>query len=194
MLCAEVAMALQQAVPSASRAISSVSPRDDEVSIGPVLPDDMGALFVWLNDADTAAHDMTYRPIDCIAFKDWLEQQRQQQLLFSVRTLQPPRLVGFVIFKNMQPVTRAVEIGVRIGVEQDRSRGLGTRATRLALDYAWRTLNLHRVSLAVFSGNARAIAAYRRAGFQEEGVMRQAAFTAGTWHDVVVMAAINPAG
>ena len=186
-------MALQ-AVPSAARVISSVSPRDDQVSIGPVLPDDMGALFTWLNDADAAVSDMTYRPIDCMAFKGWLEDQTKQQLLFSIRSIQPPRLVGFVIFKNLQPVTRAAEIGVRIGIEQDRGKGLGTRATRLALDYAWRTLNLHRVSLTVFADNPRAIAAYRRAGFQEEGVMRQAAFTAGAWRDVMVMAAINPAG
>ena len=187
-------MALQQAVPSAARVISDVSPRDDQVSIGPVLPEDMGALFVWLNDADTATSDMTYRPIDAIAFKGWLEEQTKQQLLFSMRLRQPPRLAGFVIFKNLQPVIRAADIGVRVGVEADRGRGYGTRATRLALDYAWRTLNLHRVSLTVFADNPRAIAAYARAGFQQEGVMRAAGFTAGTWRDVVIMAAINPAG
>lgn len=186
-------MALQQHVPSAARVISSVSPRDEVVSIGPVLPDDMGALFTWLNDVSAAASDMTYRPIDCLAFKGWLEEQARQQLLFSVRTIQPPRLIGFVVFKNMQPAARAAEIGVRIGVEADRGRGWGTRATRLALRYAWGTLNLHRVSLTAFADNPRAIAAYRRAGFREEGVMREAAFTEGTWRDVVVMAAINPA-
>ena len=189
-------MALQQISPSPARVISNVSPRDGKVSIGPILPDDLGSLFVWLNDADTAVHDLVYRPIDCIAYKDWLDQQRQQsqQTLFAVRTVDPPRLIGFVIFKNFQPVTRAAELGVRIGVETDRGRGFGTRAARLALDHAWNTLNLRRLSLAVFAGNVRAIAAYRSAGFQEEGVMRQAAFTAGTWRDVVMMAAINPAG
>jgi RimJ/RimL family protein N-acetyltransferase len=189
-------MALQHAIPSAARIISSVSPRDGEISIGPVLPDDLGLLFVWLNDADTAVTDMAYRPIDCIAYKEWLDQQskQSQQLLFSVRTMEPPRLVGFVIFKNLQPVARSAELGVRIGAEHDRGRGYGARATGLALNYAWKTLNLHRVSLNVFAGNERAIAAYAKAGFQEEGVMRAAAFTDGVWRDVVVMGAINPAG
>lgn len=179
----------------AARVISAVSPRDGVVSIGPVLPEDMGALFVWLNDADSAVDDMSYRPIDAVAFKDWLDRQTrpEQQVLFSLRTLAPPRLVGFVIFKNFVQAYRAAELGVRVGIEADRGRGFGSRATRLALDYAWNTLNLHRLYLHVFAGNARAIAAYRRAGFREEGVMRHAAFTAGRWHDVVVMAAINPA-
>ena len=74
-------MAVLQVVPSAARVISGVSPRDDQVSIGPVLPEDMGALFVWLNDADTAPSDMTYRPVDAIAFKGWLEEQTKQQPL-----------------------------------------------------------------------------------------------------------------
>ena len=127
-------------LPSAARVISSVSPRDDVVSIGPVLPDDLGALFVWLNDAGTAVTDMAVSADRLHRLKDWLDQQSEhsQQLLFSVRTLEPPRLVGFVIFKNLQPVTRAAELGVRIGIETDRGRGFGTRATRLALDYAWK--------------------------------------------------------
>jgi RimJ/RimL family protein N-acetyltransferase len=192
----ENALTLPHMISAPAGTVARVSPRDDRVSIGPVLPDDLALLFVWLNDADAAASDTTYRPVDCIAYKDWLDQQRQlsQQLLFVIRTLQPPRSVGFIIFKNLQPVTRSAELGLRIGVEADRGRGHGTRAARLALDYAWRGLNLHRVSLTVFADNPRAIAAYRRAGFVEEGLLRAAAFTAGRWRDVVPMAAINPAG
>lgn len=181
---------------SAARVISAVSPRDEVVSIGPVLPDDMGNLFLWLNDAKAAALDMPYRPVDGFAFKEWLDRQAmaEQQMLFSLRTLSPPRMIGFVIFKNLQQAYRSIEVGIRIGQEQDRGSGHGTRALRLALDHAWNTLNLNRVSLTVFAGNTRAIAAYRRAGFVEEGVMRKAAYTGGRWHDVVIMAALNPAG
>jgi RimJ/RimL family protein N-acetyltransferase len=189
-------MSLQPApqTASATRVISRVSPRDDHISIGPVLPEDLGVLYLWLNDSDVAIHDTPYRPIDCLAYKDWLDKQseKSQQILFAIRTLTPPRIIGFVIFKNLQNAYRAAELGVRIGDESDRGRGHGTRAVRLALDYAWKTLNLHRVSLAVFAGNDRAVAAYHRAGFRQEGVMRHGAYTAGTWRDVLMMAAINP--
>ena len=65
-------------------------------------------------------------------------------------------------------------------------------ALKLALRYAWDTLNLKRVWLTVFASNERAIASYARAGFEPEGVMRQAAFIGGEWKDVVMMAALNP--
>lgn len=178
--------------PCADRTISSVSPRDSQVAIGPALPDDLGALFLWLNDAQAALSEMPYRPIDCITYKDWLDKLGGGQILFMIRTLAPPRAVGFVLFKNIQPIYRAAEIGIRIGAEGDRGKGYGARALALTLDHAWNVLNLHRVSLTVLAGNTRAIASYRRAGFREEGVMRDAAYVGGKWHDVLLMAAIGP--
>jgi RimJ/RimL family protein N-acetyltransferase len=180
--------------PHPARAVTRLSPRDERVVIGPMLPDDLGAMFLWLNDSEAALTDLPYRPTDCIAFKDWLDRMPQQtsQILFVIRTVAEQRAIGFAIFKNLLPAYRSAELGVRIGAEADRGMGYGTRAVRLAMAYAWDTLNLHRVSLTVFADNPRAIAAYRKAGFREEGVMRHAAFTGGMWHDVMLMAALNP--
>ena len=179
---------------SASRAIARVSLSGGGVALSPALPDDLGNLFLWLNDAKAALEDMPYRPVDCLVFREWLDQQAKQngQVLFIIRTLQPSRAIGFVLFKNLNPVFRAAELGVRIGDESDRGKGHGSAALRLALDYAWNTLNLKRVWLTTLAGNARAIAAYARAGFEQEGVMRQAAFIGGRWRDVAMMAALNP--
>jgi RimJ/RimL family protein N-acetyltransferase len=179
---------------AASRAIASVSLKRGNIAIGPALPDDIGSLFLWLNDARAAETDMHYRPVDPLAFKDWLDKHTQGiPALFTIRTLLPARAVGFVLFKNLNPAFRAAELGVRIGEEGDRGKGHGSAAIALALDYAWNSLNLRRVWLTVFAGNSRAVAAYARAGFREEGVMRQAAFSGGCWHDVAIMAALNPA-
>ena len=178
---------------AASRAIAKVSPKSGNVAIGPALPDDIGDLFLWLNDAQAAQADAPYQPVDPLAFKDWLERHtKAMPALFVIRTLRPPRAIGLVLFKNLNPAFRAAELGVRIGAEADRGKGFGSAAIALALDYAWNSLNLHRVWLTVFAGNNRALAAYARAGFREEDLMRHAAFSGGQWHDVVMMAALNP--
>jgi RimJ/RimL family protein N-acetyltransferase len=179
---------------SASRAIARVSPNGGGVAISPALPDDIGNLFLWVNDAQAAREDMPYRPVDCLVFQDWLEQQSKQsaQVLFMIRTLQPARAVGFLLFKGLNPVFRSAELGIRIGNESDRGKGYGSAALKLALSYAWDTMNLKRVWLTVHAGNARAIASYRRSGFAHEGLMRDAAFVSGQWTDVVMMGALNP--
>lgn len=193
-MSAQTAFTPDPANEGASRAIARVSPAGGGVALSPALPDDLGNLFLWVNDAQAAREDMPYRPVDCLVFQDWLEQQSKQsvQVLFMIRTLQPARAVGFLLFKGLNPVFRSAELGIRIGSEADRGRGHGSAALKLALDYAWNTLNLKRVWLTTLAGNARAIAAYARAGFEQEGVMRQAAFIGGRWMDVVMMAALNP--
>jgi RimJ/RimL family protein N-acetyltransferase len=168
---------------------------DDMVSLAPMLPEDFGLLFAWLNDADAAAMDVPYLPMSCVAYRDWLEKiaRDSSQLLFSLRKRAPPgQAMGFALFKNFQTVYRSAELGVRIGQECERGHGYGARAVRLALSYAWNTLNLHRVSLQVFADNQRALACYRKAGLIQEGLMRDGAFIAGKWRDVALMAALRP--
>lgn len=175
--------------------IGEVSPGDGVVSLTPIQQRDLDSLFVWLNDARAATLDLPYRPLDCLAFRDWLDRlpRETSQILFAIREAGRPEMIGFVLFKNFQPVYQTAELGVRIGVENDRGKGYGTRAVRLALDYAWNVLNLHRVSLHVLAHNERAIVSYLHSGFVMEGKLREAAFIDGQWRDVVVMGALKPA-
>jgi RimJ/RimL family protein N-acetyltransferase len=174
--------------------VSAVSLRNDSVAIAPLMPEDTGQLFIWMNDVSAARLDLAYRPTDWMAFKAWLDElaRTNAQVLFAIRKLFEPRIIGFVIFKNIQFVHRSADIGVRIGYEAERGKGYGKRALELALNFAWNHLNLHRVSLTVFAHNERAIAAYRSVGFVEEGRQRDAAFIDGEWVDVVLMAALRP--
>lgn len=174
--------------------LAAVSLRTEGVTIGPLLPEDTGALFVWLNDVEAARLDLAYRPTDWISFKTWLDDlgRTTTQMVFAIRKLFEPQIIGFVIFKNIQFVHRSADLGVRIGDETERGKGFGTQAVRLALNYAFNHLNLHRVGLTVFAHNTRAIAAYRAAGFHEEGRFKDGAFIDGEWVDVIPMAAIGP--
>ena len=174
--------------------VGAVSPSDGVVSLGPIQQRDLDSLFVWLNDARAATLDLPYRPIDCLAFRDWLDRlpRETSQILFAVREVNRPEMIGFVLFKNFQPAYQTAELGVRIGVEGDRGKGFGTRAVRLAMEYAWSVLNLHRISLNVLAHNDRAIVSYLNAGFVMEGKLREAAFIDGQWRDVVVMGALQP--
>jgi diamine N-acetyltransferase len=158
-----------------------------------VMPADMGSLFVWLNDAQSARLDLAFKPLDCIAFKGMFEQIAKDgtQVLFAIRKVYAPEIIGFAVLRNIQPVHRSAELGIRIGAEGERGKGLGTRAVALMLKYAWNSLNLQRVSLSVLAHNTRAIASYTTAGFVMEGVLRQAAFIDGKWCDMAIMGALR---
>lgn len=71
-----------------------------------------------------------------------------------------------------------------------RHRGLGTAATRLTLDYAFRITNLRMVWLKVLAPNTAAVRAYEKAGFQRVGAVRQAGYWLGTVCDEILMDAL----
>ena len=81
--------------------------------------------------------------------------------------------------------------GLRISVWRRHGEGLGTEALRLVLDHLFDVVGAHRVGLEVVEYNTRAVAAYRKVGFREEGRLRQAWLWDGRRHDVIVMGVLS---
>lgn len=73
-----------------------------------------------------------------------------------------------------------------------RNRGLGSEATRLTIDHAFSTTELHRLELEVFAFNPRAQRVCEKAGFVVEGVRRDALRFDGAFVDAVVMSILRP--
>jgi ribosomal-protein-alanine N-acetyltransferase len=165
-----------------------------QVSIGPLVPDDFGPLFLWANDVAAARLDLGYRPVDLVSHQKWWENigGDTSKVVFAIRTLNQPTIVGYVQISNINAVHRSADLGIRIGAEANRNKGYGKEALRLALMHCWNHLNLNRVQLLVFKHNSRAINAYQANGFRREGRLRKAAFIEGEWIDLIVMAILRP--
>jgi RimJ/RimL family protein N-acetyltransferase len=165
------------------------------ITLGPLVPEDFGPLFCWANDAAAARLDFAYRPVDMMAHRQWWDTigKDPAKVVFAMRKLDVPTIIGYVQIAGINPTHRSAEIGIRIGAEPNRGHGFGQEALRLAVDFCWNHLNLNRVQLVVFKHNRRAIGAYKAAGFQKEGVLRKAAFIGGEWVDLVPMAMLRSA-
>lgn len=106
---------------------------------------------------------------------------------FSIETLDSDRLVGHAGLFGGSVKDRHRTVGIYIG-HPFLDQGYGTDAMRLVVRFGFRELGLHRIDLTVLAFNARAIAAYRKVGFVEEGRAREAVFHDGHWYDEVSMA------
>jgi RimJ/RimL family protein N-acetyltransferase len=69
-----------------------------------------------------------------------------------------------------------------------RGRRVADEAARLAQRYLLDELGFHRIELACYGFNERAIAHAERAGFVREGVKRKAYLRHGEWQDAVLFA------
>lgn len=95
--------------------------------------------------------------------------------------------IGQCALFNFDNVARRCELGITIGDKNYWGRGYGTDAVRVLIDYGFRHHNLHRIYLTVNSTNLRAIGAYRRCGFVEEGRLRAHMWNNGDYIDLVQM-------
>jgi RimJ/RimL family protein N-acetyltransferase len=164
------------------------------VTLGPIIPADFSSLFRWSDDLDAARLNVAYRPSVWKNEEEfWFNVGRDtSKVFFAIRALGNPAIIGYVQIFNIDAVHRSAQVGVRIGDGADRSRGYGTEAMTLAVDYCWNHLNLSRMGLTVFETNERAIKLYMALGFEQEGLLRRAVFIDGQWIDLVLMSLLHP--
>ena len=157
-------------------------------------PGDRDPLFRWINSPELVRFNAPFRPVNAAMHDAWFAAlgRDASRVAFAIRALPQHQLIGVVQLLEIDPIHRNAEALIRIGEVAEQGRGRGTETLKLLLDYAWRDLNLHRVWSRAFARNPRAVAAYCRAGFVEEGRMRQAAFIDGAWDDIVVLGALAP--
>ncbi|WP_433850271.1 spermidine N1-acetyltransferase [Brucella pseudogrignonensis] len=94
---------------------------------------------------------------------------------------------GVVELVEIDHVHRRAEFQIIIAPDF-QGRGLAEQAARLAMDYGFGVLNLHKIYLIVDTDNKRASHIYEKLGFKEEGVMREEFFINGQYRDVTRMA------
>ena len=101
------------------------------------------------------------------------------------------RCIGHARLHSLDTENRRARYAIGIFDPSAWGLGYGTLATRLVIGYAFEVLHLHRVDLRVLAYNARAIACYRRCGFIQEGIERDAALIGGHWYDDVIMSMLE---
>lgn len=99
--------------------------------------------------------------------------------------------IGVTSLINLDYKNRNAECIIDIGDKEAWGKGFGAEAMNLLLDFGFLEMNLHRISLRVFSFNSRAIKLYEKLGFQWEGTLRESIFRGGQWHDILQMSILK---
>jgi RimJ/RimL family protein N-acetyltransferase len=108
-------------------------------------------------------------------------------LALAIHVRETDRLIGTCAFSQLDGDNGSTLFHITIGEHDAWGHGYGTEATALMVEHAFTRLSLHRVALSVFEFNVRAIRAYEKVGFVEEGRARQAIFRDGRFWDEIHM-------
>jgi RimJ/RimL family protein N-acetyltransferase len=117
-------------------------------------------------------------------FDERLEEQDRSQMWFVVEM--DDEAIGECGLHSISHYRRWCQIGIALGREY-WSKGFGQDAVRTLVDFAFRDLNMRKVGLEVLADDERAVGAYRKVGFVEEGRLREHSWFEGAFRDALVM-------
>lgn len=109
--------------------------------------------------------------------------QQEQQYLMGVFLKETHQLIGNVLITG---VTRGSLQNCNLGYYLDQTqngKGYATEAVRLAVNYVFIELKLHRIEAKVMPNNIGSIRVLEKLGFQKEGLCRKNALINGKWED-----------
>lgn len=148
----------------------------------------------WLNDAEITKYftNLGAMPLSFEKLLQWYHNltDNEMELHFSI-FLKDHRHIGGAQLKMIDWKNRSAEFGMFIGEKIHWGKGLGAQITRILVNYAFTTLNLHRLWLRVDPENLAAIKCYQKAGFVHEGIFRQEVFRNNTYHDSWIMSLLQ---
>jgi RimJ/RimL family protein N-acetyltransferase len=168
--------------------------RDDRVVLRPLRADDAAAWARAFVD-DPALGWLAGEPADPTEaeLRERITAKRPAQAAegsaLDLAITEPPSVAfcGSVLLHHVDWTDLRAEVGVFL-VPAARGRGLAARAVALLTDHALGPLGLGRVQAMTFPENAAMRAAWARAGYVEEGVLREYALERGRRRDFVLAA------
>jgi RimJ/RimL family protein N-acetyltransferase len=104
---------------------------------------------------------------------------------FTIRGKEDGRLLGFVRIEWIEWTHGTGSLKLAIGDPTERGKGYGSQALQLILRFAFRELNLYRLSAMVGEDNPEALKFFLRFNFVEEVRRRKALFRDGQAWDLI---------
>ena len=145
---------------------------------------------IWMNDFSVT--DYIARSSEVYTTNsevDYLEKVTKdgETKFFNIVLNDGMRLIGTISLFKFNYINRSAHIGIFIGESDCRSKGYGTEAMRLLMEYGFKYLNLHTICLTCLASNDRAHKSYLKCGFKDTGLDREAIFLDGRYYDRIHM-------
>ncbi|MBU0985078.1 MAG: GNAT family N-acetyltransferase [candidate division Zixibacteria bacterium] len=141
-------------------------------TIRDLTEDDLDAIVRWRNDAHVnryLSNQLRSQP----EVEVWFNSVKTHPKIWLKAIIDNDQIVGYAAVESIDTINRKCELAMVIGVADRWGRGIGATVLQVMLAYAFDTLGMHRVWAAVARGNDRSERLLRRAGFRQEGIMRE---------------------
>lgn len=169
-----------------------------KVIIRPFEAGDETILHKWWNDgvmmSDSGLAYGTLQSLDFIKSKVAIELQNgssygSDKKCFMICKKEDFTPIGEINYNNYDARNQKSEFGIKICEVDEQGKGYGEDALSCFIEFMFKHLNLNKIELTTMIDNKRAQSLYKKLGFKDIGIIRQAYFDSryGKFSDVVYM-------
>ncbi|MES2623288.1 MAG: GNAT family protein [Patescibacteria group bacterium] len=160
-----------------------------KTTLRPLEKKDIPLLTKWINDPEVTKYLCAYLPMSIKDEEDWFENLSKRKQIDIVLGIEVDgKLIGTMGVHGISWKDRAATTGAMIGEKEYWGQGYGTDAKMQLLNYAFNTLNLHRIASSVIEFNKRSLNYSLHCGYKKEGVRKKRFFINGKYHDEIILA------
>jgi diamine N-acetyltransferase len=170
--------------------------RYNDIAIRAPEPDDADMIYTWENDKSSWAHSDNLLPYSFFQIEQFLlddhdiYRSRQARFIIVKSSQGINRAVGMIDLYDFNPHHRRAGVGIYIDSTY-RKQGIGSKALKLIVDYAFDTLALHQLYCNILPSNEASFRLFSRIGFSISCRQREWFFENGTYHDQLLMQLIS---
>lgn len=167
--------------------------RKYDIVLRPITLDDAELVVKWRNSDAVKPYFIYQEDLTIEGERQWINTKVKSgevvQFIIVENESQSP--IGTVYLRDIDNKFHKAEYGIFLGEESVKGKGYGTQAAELMIQYAFGTMKLHRLYLRVFADNLRAISNYQKAGFSQEGLLRDDVYLNGNYRNIIWMSVLN---
>jgi diamine N-acetyltransferase len=159
-------------------------------------PDDLEFVYAIENDESIWHVSNTQTPYSKFLIHQYLENAHQdiyeaKQLRLAICNNSTSEAIGLIDLFEFDPKNNRAGVGVVIQNSTDRTKGIGSEALSLIIEYAFAQLQLHQLFANIGTENEISIALFSKFGFQKTGVKKQWNKINGVYEDEILYQLIN---
>ncbi len=165
--------------------------RGSRITLRSVEEKDLDAITVGINEPEVTQFISVRYPITRGEETKWLESlsaKKSTDMVVAIALKETDEIIGTMGLHKIDHVNGTATTGSLIYKSEYHSKGYGTEAKMLLLEYAFNVLNLRKICSSVFDFNGRSKRCLEKCGYHQEGVKKLQIYRNGKYNDEILMA------
>lgn len=135
----------------------------ERIYLSPRNGEDVEIFTEWLNDFYVTDYiGRSHQTLTLQEEKAYLEKNQDDKNTFAIVDSITDQMIGTIGLHSVDNINRTATLGIFIGDKNYWSKGYGTEAIQLILDFGFNYLNLNNIDLTLMEFNQRALKCYAK--------------------------------